>query len=250
MAAGTALLCLYSCTKEKPVVPEPSYTVGTLELLNSYDINITEPSGLSYGPENNTFLIVSDNTNNVYETDLTGNVIRELGFVGSDLEGVTYNPIDDIVAVTDEQEREVIFIDYQSGVELSRHSINIDASTDNKGLEGISFNRNNSAYYIVNEGEPGELVVWNTKFGIISETIMSFADDYSSVFVDNNNSFVWFLSDESRALYKCDYNIDVMEVFDLDISKYEGLVVDTEINRVFMVNDKTATLEIFTIVNN
>ena len=251
LAFGIVMLCFFiACEKEKVVTPEAGYTEGTLNLLNSYNINVTEPSGLSFGPGNKTLLTVSDNSNTIFETNLEGDIIRELDFEGSDLEGVTYNPDEDIIAVVDEQLREVIFVDYQSGQELSRYPIDIDANTDNKGLEGISYNKNNSAYYIVNEGDPGELVTWNTKFGIIEESILTFADDYSSVFVDCDNSLLWFLSDESRALYRCNYNTDVLEVFYLDISKYEGVVVDTDANKVYLVNDKIARLDIFSIENN
>lgn len=251
LAFGIVILCFcLSCKKEKTTTPEAGYTEGTLILLNSYNINVTEPSGLSFGPDNETLLTVSDNSNTVFEMTLDGDILRELDFEGSDIEGVTYNPNEDIIAVVDEQLREVIFIDYQSGLEISSYPIDIDANTDNKGLEGISYNRNNSAYYIVNEGDPGELVIWNTKFGVIEESVLSFADDYSSVFVDYDNSLLWFLSDESRALYRCDYNADVLEVFYLDISKYEGVVVDNELNKVYMVNDKTAVLDIFSIENN
>lgn len=250
LTIGFVLICCFtSCKKDKQVDPEAGYPVGDLKLVNSYNIDITEPSGLSFGPENKTLLVVSDNTNQVYEISFDGDIIRKLNYVGSDLEGVTYNSAENVIAITEERAREVVFIDYQSGLEVSRFSIDIESGSDNKGLEGISYSSNNNAYYIVNEDDPGELIVWNPELGIIQETVLSIAEDYSSVFIDNEMSLLWILSDESRALFMCDYKTNVLMEYKLDISKYEGVVVDYNQNTLFLVNDKTATLEKYTFEN-
>lgn len=246
VVAIAMLLCFTSCNKDED---DPVYPIGNLSIINSYNINITEPSGISFGPGRNTLLIVSDNTNRVYETDMMGKVIRVLEYTGDDLEGVTFNFNENIIAVAEERKREVVLIDYQTGKEVSRYSIPIEIGSENKGLEGISYNPNNNAYYIINEGDPGEMVTWSPQLGIIQETFMTFADDYSSIFTDNELSLLWILSDESRALFKCDYKTNVLMKFNLDISKYEGVVVDNKQNTLYLVNDKTATLEKYTIEN-
>jgi len=212
-------------------------------------LDITEPSGLSFGPGGNSLLIVSDNTNKVYETDLQGNVIRELAYVGSDLEGVTFNEGTQIVAVAEERKRQIVFLDYPNGNEQERIDIATGGSTDNKGLEGLSFNKNNSAYYLVNEDVPGELIVWNKQFGNISTTELRFASDYSAIFVDVRNALLWIVSDESQTLYKCDYNANVLKEYILPYTKFEGVVVDVDQQLVYLVNDKTFKLFIFKILN-
>lgn len=237
-----------SCKKENgdetPVKP-----LGTLEKVNEFDLDITEPSGLSFGPGGNSLLIVSDNTNKVYETDLQGNVIRELEYVGSDLEGVTFNEGTQIVAVAEERKRQIVFLDYPNGIEMERIDITTGGSTDNKGLEGLSFNKNNSAYYLVNEDVPGELIVWNKQFGNISKTELRFASDYSAIFVDTRNALLWIVSDESQALYKCDYNANILKEYTLPYTKFEGVVVDADQQLVYLVNDKTFKLFVFKIKN-
>ncbi|MCK5079383.1 MAG: SdiA-regulated domain-containing protein, partial [Bacteroidales bacterium] len=86
------ILFAASCKKDETADTVIEVPVGQLELIESYSIDVPEPSGLSFGPDNNTLLTVSDHTNQVYEMDMQGNIIRILDYTGKDLEGVTYNP--------------------------------------------------------------------------------------------------------------------------------------------------------------
>ena len=239
---------LAACQKEKVDIPVVEVPEGSLKLISSYQLDILEPSGISFGPDAQTLLIVSDNANMVYETSVEGEIIRTLNYIGADLEGVVYNIDENIVAVAEERLREIVLIDYDSGNELSRYHINVENNNDNKGLEGLSYNLNNKAYYIVNEDLPGELIVWNPKYDIIERTKLNFADDYSAIFVDDINSLLWILSDDSQALYKCDYKTNVLMEFLLPSTKYEGAIIDIELMKAYFVNDATARLEVFNIV--
>jgi uncharacterized protein YjiK len=243
------LALIHSCKKDDGGVAPPEQPVGKLEKIATFDLEVTEPSGLSFGPGGNTLLMVSDNTNKVYETDLEGNIIRELAYTGGDLEGVTFNADKQIVVVTEERKRQLVFLDYPEGKELERFDIATGGTTDNKGLEGISYSKNNSAYYIVNEDVPGEMIVWNQTYGNISKTELHFASDYSALFVDTKNGLLWMVSDESKALYKCDYNANVLMEYALPETKFEGIVIDAAQQLVYLVNDKTFELVIFKIKN-
>lgn len=220
-----------------------------MEKLQEIDLEITEPSGLSFGPNGNTLLIVSDNTNKVYETNLLGKVIRELSYTGNDLEGVAFDASTQTVAVTEERKRDVVLLDYTIGTEQERYHIVTNGNTDNKGLEGISFNSNNKAWYLVNEDVPGEIIVWNPTFGNISTNLLSFASDYSGIFVDNENGVLYFVSDESQTLYQCDYNAKVLKKYLLPHTKFEGVIVDSQNHLVYLVNDKSGQLFIFKIID-
>ncbi len=241
------LTVIESCKKEEEDVT-PSNPAGKIEKVNVIDLDITEPSGLSFGADGNTLLIVSDNTNKVYETSLQGELLRELDYVGNDLEGVVYNAGENIVAVAEERKREIVFMDYETGNESGRFQINTGGTTENKGLEGLSYNPNNSAYYMVNEDVPGELIIWNEQFDIISKTELHFAGDYSAIFVDTQNSLLWIVSDESKAIYKCDYNAKVLKEYALPRDKFEGIAVDTDNDNIYLVNDASAELYIYKII--
>ena len=236
------ILLLSSCEKNDIPTPVVEIPLGKLELINSYAIDVLEPSGLSFGSDKETLLTVSDHTNQVYEMDLQGNIIRVFDYTAKDLEGVTYNPNDNIIAIAEEADREITFIDYNNGNIIDSYEIIVPYGTANKGLEGISYNTNNRFYYIVNEMNPKLLICWNHEYGIISEDELSFATDYSGVYVDAENSILWFVSDQSKCLMKCDYKTNVLEEFHLDDLKYEGIVVDN--NLIYLVNDATAVLDI------
>lgn len=242
------LFLAVSCQKTETPGSVVEIPVGNLELLESYSIDVPEPSGLSFGPGVKTLLTVSDHTNQVYEMDLQGNIIRIMDYTGKDLEGVTYNPDENLVVVAEEADREITFINYDSGNKLETYKIDISIGSDNSGLEGVSFNQNNKLYYIVNEMNPDLIVLWDPLSGIISKGNLGFADDYSGIFVDADHSILWYVSDQSKTLYKCDYNSNVLLTFNLDVRKYEGVAVDNDI--VYLINDATAELNIYKIKSN
>ncbi len=242
------LFIVFSCKKNETPSTVIEIPMGTLELIDSYKVDVPEPSGLSFGPGKLSLLTVSDHVNQVYELDLQGNVLRTLDYTGKDLEGVTYNIHDNIVAVAEEADREITMIDYETGAKIETYSIDVSIGSDNSGLEGISYNKNNRIYYIVNETNPDLLIVWSPTFGKISETKLKFASDYSGIFVDDENSLLWIVSDQSRSLYKCDYNANVLMSFSLDELKYEGVIVLN--NLVYLINDATQRLNIYQIKNN
>jgi uncharacterized protein YjiK len=248
LLVGLSFITLQSCENDEPTLT-PTNPEGKLEKLNQIQLSIPEPSGLSFGPTNNTLLVVSDHTNLVYETDLTGKIIRTLNYTGQDLEGVTYNLKTNIVAVVEERKREVILIDYTNGNELSRYKIEVEESSDNKGLEGIGYSSNNSAYYIVNEALPGQMIIWNPQSDIISKTDLNFANDYSAIYIETENSKIWMVSDESQGLYECNYNAEVLREFTLPTTKFEGLVIDSKNRLAYLVHDGTGELTIFKIVD-
>ncbi len=238
-----------SCKKDNGNEMPPGNSAGSLEPVSEITLDVTEPSGLSFGPGDSTLLVVSDNTNKVYEMTLEGNVIRELAYSGNDLEGVTCNPFENKVVVTEERKRQLVVLDYSDGTEQERFDIPTGGNTDNKGPEGVSYNTNNRVYYIVNEDLPGELILWSNTLGVISTTPLHFASDYSAIFTDAKNALIYIVSDESKALYKCDYNANVITGYPLPDTKFEGIAVDSNSGLIYLVNDKTRKLYIFKILN-
>ncbi len=222
--------------------------MGKLEKIGEYNLSVAEPSGLSFGRGGSSLFTVSDNANKVYEIDFQGNVIRELAYEGEDLEGVTYNPVDDVLAIVEERKREVVLLNYDTGEEMERFDIAVKVNEENKGLEGISWSSANYAYYLLNENSPALMMVWKKNAGIISEVDLNFASDYSGIFVDNKEGNLWIVSDESQMLFRCDYNARVLEKFELNFSKAEGIAVDYENNVVYVVSDKLSKLFVYKIV--
>ena len=134
--------------------------------------------------------------------------------------------------------------------EQGRFKIDVEQGNDNKGLEGLSYNLNNKAYYIVNEDLPGEMIVWTPLYGNINTTQLKFASDYSAIFVDTKNSLLWIVSDESQTVYRCDYKANVLMEYLLPDTKYEGIAVDVDNMILYVVHDGSAKLDVFKIKNN
>jgi len=221
---------------------------GTLEQTQLYNLSFHEPSGLTFGPGKASLLTVSDTTNKIYEIDLSGKVIRNFSFKGKDLEGITYNPDKNLIAVVEEKKLQVVLIDYDDGEELETYNLKISVGDESNGLEGISYNHQSGRYYLVVEKNPGRLIIWTPESGVIADDKLTFALDYSGIFCDVENAYLWIVSDESETLFKCDTNRNVLMTFDLPGSKYEGITIDQNI--LYVVNDDFGTLSIFTIKDN
>ena len=235
------------CEKHTPQ-PAAGVETGKLKLVANYHLDVKEPSGLTFNADKSALFTVSDNTNNVFEMDLEGNIIKKLPFKGDDLEGICFNRKTGELAIVEERKREVVILN-GDGNEKQRFVIDIPANVQNKGLEGIAYNSNNSSYYIVNEANPGLLCVWNPERGILEETGLKFATDYSGIYVDAGISTVWVVSDESKTLYKCNYKMEPVKQYMLDDYKYEGVAVDDDNNLVYLVNDASSQLVIYKLEN-
>lgn len=237
-----------SCKKDNPTNHNEEILVGKLELLQSYTLDIPEPSGLSFGPGGNSLLAVSDSKSRIYELDFEGNILRTLNFKGNDLEGICYNPDKNLIAVVEEILREVIMVDYDSGEKMETFKINVSYMDEESGLEGISYNINTKNYLIVNEKSPRLSILWNPDLGVINQDELDFSLDCSGVFIYLNRSNLWYISDESRSVYQCDTNNKVLASYSLDSRKYEGIIIKGD--SLFVVNDDTSKLNIYKMTTN
>ncbi len=234
---------LFSCKKE-----DDRFPLGKLEEVDKYHLDIKETSGLAFGPDRKTLLTVSDNTGQIYEMDLQGNVLRTLAYKGGDLEGVAYNSEENMVAVVEERKREVVLVDYDSGQEISRYPVDVEANDDNKGPEGISWTGEGNSYYMVNEKNPSVLLLWDREKGIVESRYLDLGSDNSGIFVSVEDGGLWILSDEGESVYQCDGEGNVLKRYDVGINKPEGIVVDTEKKRMYVVRDLFSKLFVFDIV--
>lgn len=219
-----------SCS-EKTINP-PELELVT---INSYDLQIQEPSGLAFGKDYQTLWVVSDiSDGNIYEIDFEGNILRCLDFRGDDLEGITYDQTEDVLWAIDEQRNEIIKLSPDQG-ELDRSAIPVLASADH-GLEGISL-ENQNKYWIANEKLPKKLFLLNSDFSIEQEFEPDLAEDYSGLCVNPTNGTLWIVSDESQLLIKWSPHNGIAEKFDLPMKKAEGIAINHQSKQIFIVSD-------------
>ena len=73
-----------SCSKQN----EANLKDDALELMNTYSIQVSEPSGLAINSEGTNLYTVSDNTNKIYKLSSRGTILKTYNYEGNDLEGV------------------------------------------------------------------------------------------------------------------------------------------------------------------
>ena len=216
---------------------EKSTNPPNMELvtINSYNLQIREPSGLSFGKDYQTLWVVSDLPyGNIYEISLEGNILRTLDFRGDDLEGITYDQTENVLWAIDEQRNEIIKLCPDQG-ELERVTIPVYASAEH-GLEGISFESQNK-YWIANEKLPKKLFLLNSDFSVEQEYEPDLAKDYSGLCVNPANGILWIVSDESQLLIKWSTRDGIYEKYDLPMKKAEGIAINHQNGQIFIVSD-------------
>jgi uncharacterized protein YjiK len=228
------VLFLFSCKKEKKE--------NELVLLASYPVAIPECSGLSFYGQH--LLTVSDSLSKVYVISKLGDVIDSLAFTGKNLEGVVYNPVNQHTYIVEENTNEVVDLD-ASGMEVNRFFVNVENLIKKHGLEGISINLSSNHLYLVSEMAPGLLIECSLAGEEIQRSDLAFAQDYSSVFFDEAQQKIWILSDDSKSVTRCDLNGNPEKTWLTNLKKGEGLVIDTQNNRIYIITDEVSILYVF-----
>jgi len=214
-----------------------------ISLILDYEIelSIEEPSGLTYDPNTQTLWTVNDPDNNkIYNISLEGELLETLSFTGDDLEGIAYDDSTNTLWVADELTSEIINVSLQ-GEELQRVPLSVSQYSSGSGLEGLCIG-NSGEFYLLKEKNPGIFIEVNPDLLSITETIITFADDFSGICYDSEKDGFWIISDESEKLYLWDLVNGVREEYSLDIPKAEGVVFIAETNSFYIVSDSEQKL--------
>lgn len=232
------LITIISC-KEKEQPP-----IKPLTYIGAYAISVPEPSGLDLTYEESGFWTVSDETSTIYKLDNEGNVVSTIKVDGFDFEGITV--IDETtIAIVLERAREIVILD-TSGTVLKRIKLDLEGEL-NSGIEGITYNPKNGHFFIVNEKKPSLLLELNDKFEILHIDTLKFSKDVSGIYYDKGNNILWILSDESQLIVKTDLNGNPIEKINITIVQPEGITIDKEGKRLYIVSDNKETLYVFEI---
>lgn len=229
-----SFLFLTSCDKNEDPIQQD------LTLVGSYSIAVPEPSDLVIDATSSYLYTVSDNTNRIYKMTTSGTIVQTFPFVGNDLEGVCF--FEDKILVTEERTKKVIEYDATINTYLT-HPLNYENQSPNEGLEGITYNPNTNTIYVINEKNPGILLLLNEEFEIVNTLSLNFADDYSGICYDAHTNSLWIVSDESRTINKCNLVGELIKSYPINVTKAEGIAVTN--NNIFIVSDSTAEVYIY-----
>ena len=244
-------------------------------------LGLNEPSGLSLNADGTALYTVSDDTKAIYCMDLEGRVsVSESLFVSvSDLEGLALSSDGQQLFAVQEDSNTVISVDLASGRELQHRplaemanyasvAMHFPSEPDNKGLEGITLNSTNQHVFVVKEGRPGLLIELDAECStILSSRLLTTANgfshpklgprrlDFSGLSYDSQRDTLWIASDQGQCLFHYDWNRNqVLQRLDLRLNdggkpkrvrKAEGIAVDSERGRVYVVSDRDAELYVF-----
>ncbi len=236
-ACGSIFLIQCSLTEPEEAPPP----VQSLTLVNSYALDVAEPSGLALTSNASALWTVSDHSNRIVQISLTGKRLKTLSYQGEDLEGVAIDPIAQTLWVAEERSRELVEVD-STGIELQRHRI-LDGD-DNSGLEGICFDVQRHLFTI-KEKQPGLFLALSADFSIRLQKELTFAEDYSGLCADTLLDRFWILSDQDESLFLWDINAGLVNQYKLNIVGPEGIAIDFARSLIYVVSDPQARLYVF-----
>ncbi len=227
-------LLIFSCNDDDE-------TINRLEALSNVDISVLEPSGLAINDAGNILYTVSDHTNQVYKLSMSGALLHTYSYTGNDLEGIC-NYKDGKLLLAQEGTKTVVELTIATN-EHTDHIIDYDSNDSNSGIEGITYNPTTQNIYILNEKNPGKLIVLNANFSIKNSYNLDFADDYSGIFYDATDNLLWIISDQSQSINKCSLTGELIESFKIGVTKPEGIVVAND--KIYIVSDAEEALYIY-----
>lgn len=215
-----------------------------LKQTASYKIKVAEPSGLTLTTDKKYLWTVSDQNSTAYLITLDGKIIKSLKVNAPDLEAVTVIN-DTTIAVVSEISGEIIFLGY-SDKELKRVKTSF-SNKENNGIEGIAYDRKSKHFIVLKEKNPAVLTEYDGKFKEISRKELKFASDYSGLELSAEANELWILSDENKSLYRCDLDGKVIESFKTSITQAEGIAVDSNGKKIYVVSDREEKLYVLEI---
>lgn len=219
---------------------------GGLTLLEKHPVDIEGPSGLSRSHREGHLYTVSDRTGNAYLINTGGQIIQTILVEGNDLEGVEFVLKTASLYLLEEGLKKVLRVS-QNGTQLGNFSLDIPAVDINNGPEGITFNPELNHFYVVNEKNPSRMYVYDLNFNAVADYPLEFAKDYSSIDYDPIENKLWILSDQSGTLSRCDLTGKKEVSYNTGVPKGEGVVVDMEAKRVYIICDETSELYTFSL---
>ncbi len=219
-------------------------TDSRLKLIGKYELNIPEPSGLEIDFNSDFLWTVSDENSYLYKISTHGQKIDSIKIDGRDLEGVAKFNSNQLCLIT-ERDRGLVVLD--STMKLNKRVLLDLPGELNSGPEGVSYNSLTKKIYVINEKNPKLLLELDENQSITKRYSLNYAKDFSGLYFDETNKYLWIVSDESQTLIKSDTTGKVIDSYKVDIPQVEGIAIDNEKNLIYIVSDNTECLYVFTI---
>ena len=252
-------------------------------ILNEEE-KLREPSGLALAHGNDALWTVSDDTNKIFKMSLDGVLLKDQSFKikDSELEGIALDPSGEFLVTVKESKNEIIKIRIDTrqradkkklkdmvGYESVKHHFK-KKKKSNKGLEGITWHTKKGTIFVIKEGKPGLLLevsqdlktilnhqLLNGENGFQDSELKSKKIDFSGICYDPSRDRFWIASHKAKRVFLYNWNKnEVTQSFRLGyekngefqrINQAEGIAVDPDKNRLYIVCDVDKLLYVFDI---
>lgn len=263
---------------------EPTFSLTYLDRfdISNEDEGLTEPSALALSHGKNALWTVSDDTSKIFKMSLDGELKKDDSFEIPDtgLEGIGLGTTGEFLVSVKEDGNEIIIIRIDTQEVINRQRLaemtGYDAiaqyfvgSGANKGLEGVTWNKDTETIFVMKEGGPGLLIevtpdlkaiqshqVLNAENGFRDTEVDADEIDFSDLCYQSQDYF-WIISDEAKRLFLYDWKTNkVLQSAKLgyghdgeykEIEKAEGVTIDPDANRLYVASDEEARLYVFDI---
>ena len=194
---------------------------------------IPEPSDICYNANSDTFFVVSDD-GVLFETDLSGKIIRSSKENDADFEAVYAD--DTYVYAIDERHRK-IYTYNRTSLQKSKTITVPFGGGRNRGYEAFTYNKAKNTFVLVVEKDPITLLELDADFNIKNEVNLSkIARDIAAA--SFHDGFLWLLSDEDRMVLKLNpISYEVTAKWKLPVINPEGLAFDKDGNLIITCDD-------------
>lgn len=222
-------------------------------------------SGITYNENTDTLFAITNSPRDIYELTEEGNFLRKIKLHGfADTEDIVYIK-DNMFAILDEELSAFFIVNIFPDTmflspENSIKKFSLDVRNfENFGLEGITYDRLEDKFYVVNERNPKKLFSIKGLFGTTSNEIKvkdeilennDYLSDFSAVHFDDKERKLYILSEESLLLGRLNHKNDFDKYFDLKSNKIsskmtnsEGITTDMEGN-IYIVGEPNHFLSI------
>ncbi|MCB0806461.1 MAG: SdiA-regulated domain-containing protein [Bacteroidales bacterium] len=215
-----------------------------LKPIAVYTLGIPETSGLCWFGNRGSLLTVSDSLGKVFEISKEGIIMDTLAYTGGNPEGIAYNDKTNTILVLEENKKEIVEID-TLGNEIRTIELNIPVQIAKHGPEGLAIDTATQTLFVLREKYPGTIYRYTYEGHVTDSVYIDFASDFSGMYYDQEGSFFWIVSDESKMVARCNPSGFVLESWSLDFNKGEGIAIDNKERRIYIVTDSDNQLYIY-----
>jgi uncharacterized protein YjiK len=235
------VLTFISCSSNP--VTNNNITTDSIKLIASYNLNVSEPSGLAYKINEGILYTVSDNAPYVYKISTTGIILDSINVNGSDMEGVCFASDFNSIYIIEERFRRVNNFSL-NGQFLDSFHVNVTGPANN-GLEGITINSITDNIYVANQKNPILLIELIHSGTEIKRTPINYVSEISDIFFDSTLNCLWMVSSGSKSLNKITTDGALIKSWSIPVETAEGIIKFGD--KIYIVSDSEHKLYIFQI---